>query len=509
MLILAGRALYLVKGAIERDRLTAVGQIIAVTLLVTRLPNTQFGAMIGGQIQARERRRGEATLLGKEKLVQIARQVLGLSGADQTEVLIQGSDEQLTRFAANSIHQNVSEIDVAVRVRAVFGQKVGVASGNDLSDGALRQLADSAETAARLQQDNPNFRSLPAPQPIQEQDAYVAATAACTPEMRARAVATVCALARENGLEAAGAYSTSTNELLVANSLGISAYHRRTVGQLITLMMGETSSGYADQTALDVAQLDPEAVARTALDKALRGENPTEIEPGAYTVILEEDAVASMLFTLGYLGLGALSVQEGRSFMNGRFGQPITGDRITIWDDGSDPRGVVQPFDYEGVPKQPVTLIEEGIAKAVVYDSFTAGREQDRTSTGHSLPAPNTVGPLPMNLFLAPGKASKADMLASTERGVWVTRFHYTNPVHPVKAVLTGMTRDGTFLIEKGEIVRPLKNLRFTQGILEAFAGAEMIGTELKLVKAGWGASATCVPALKIHDFRFTGTTEF
>ncbi len=446
---------------------------------------------------------------GKERLTQIAQQVLGLSSADQTEVLILGSDEQLTRFAANSIHQNVSETDVAVRVRAVYGQKVGVASGNDLGDSALQQLVESAETVARLQQDNPDFRSLPGPQPIRERDAYVEATAACTPEMRAHAVAAICALARDSGLEAAGAYSTGAEELLVANSLGISAYHRRTVGQVIAMMMGKTSSGYADQTALDITELDPEAVGRTALDKALRARDPTGIEPGTYTVILEEDAVASMLFTLGYLGLGALSVQEGRSFMNGHFGESITGDQITIWDDGHDPRGIVQPFDYEGVPKQRVALIEEGVAKAVVYDSFTAGREEGKTSTGHSLPAPNTAGPLPLNLFLAPGKASKEDMLASTERGIWVTRFHYTNPVHPVKAVLTGMTRDGTFLIERGEIVRPLKNLRFTQGILEAFAQARMIGSELKLVKAGWGGSATCVPALKIHDFRFTGTTEF
>jgi PmbA protein len=448
-------------------------------------------------------------LLGKERLVQIAQQVLGLSSADQTEVLIEGSDEQLTRFAANSIHQNVSETDVALRVRAVFGKKVGVASGNDLGDGALRRLVESAETVARLQPDNPDFRSLPEPRAVQEQDAYVEATAACTPERRARAVATICALATESGLQAAGAYSTSANELLVANSVGISAYHRRTIGQIMTVVMGETSSGYADQTALDVTDLDPEAVGRVAVDKALRGQNPTEIEPGTYTVILEEDAVASMISTLGYLGLGALSVQEGRSFMNGRFGQAITGQQITIWDDGHDPRGVVQPFDYEGVPKQPVTLIKEGIARAVVYDSFTAGREEGKTSTGHSLPAPNTIGPLPRNLFLAPGGASKEDMLASTERGVWVTRFHYTNPVHPVKAVLTGMTRDGTFLIETGEIVRPLKNLRFTQGILEALAQAEMLGTELKRIVAGWGGSATCVPALKIHGFRFTGTTEF
>ena len=454
-------------------------------------------------------------MLGKDKLKEIADRVLALSSGDQTEVLIFSNDEHLTRFAVNTIHQNVSETDVLVRVRAVFGKKVGVASGNDLSNEALQKVVESAETVARFQRDNPDFHSLPEPRTVRELDAYVEATAACTPEGRAKGVVAICTLSHEHGLEAAGAFSTAVEEVMVANSLGVSAYHCSTIAHLVTVIMGDTSSGYAAATAVDVSELDPKAVGRVAVDKALRSRNPTEIEPGAYTIILEEDAVADMLFTLGYLGFGALAVQEGRSFMNGRFGEKITGENITIWDDGHDPRGLVLPFDFEGVPKQRVTLIEKGIAKGVVYDSFTAGREEGadwdspKVSTGHSLPAPNTFGPLPTNLFMAPGQATKEDMLASTERGIWVTRFHYTNPVHRVKTILTGMTRDGTFLIEKGQITRPLKNLRFTQSILEAFSQAEMLGSELKLVKSDWGSSATCVPAAKIHEFQFTGTTEF
>jgi len=448
-------------------------------------------------------------VLGKEKLQKIADRVLALSSADQTEVLILSNDEHLTRFAANAIHQNVSEKDVAVRVRAVLGKKIGVASGNDLSEAALQKVVESAETVACFQQDNPDFNSLPEPRPVQERAAYAAATAAYTPEARARGVATICSASRQKGLEAAGAFSTATAEIMAANSLGVSAYHCSTLAHIVTVIMSDTSSGYAAATAQDVSELDPEAVGRVALDKALRSRNPTEIEPGAYTVILEEAAVADMLSTLGYLGFGALAVQEGRSFMNGRFGQQITGDNITIWDDGCDPRGLVFPFDFEGMPKQHVTLIKNGVAKAVVYDSFTAGREEGKVSTGHSLPAPNTFGPFPLNLFMAPGTATKEEILASTERGIWVTRFHYTNPVHPVKTVLTGMTRDGTFLIENGQIARPLKNLRFTQSILEALNRAEMLGAELKLVKRGWGSSATCAPAAKIHEFQFTGTTEF
>lgn len=448
-------------------------------------------------------------MLGKEKLIGIADRVLALSSADQTEVLVFGNDQHLTRFAVNTIHQNVSERDVAVRVRAVIGRKVGVASGNDLSDEALRKVVESAETVARFQQENPDFQSLPEPLPVQEVDAYVEATAACTPQMRAQGAAAICTLSRENGLEAAGAFSTSVEEVAVANSLGVSAYHCNTMANIVTVVMGEDSSGYAADTAADVTALAPEALGRIAVDKALRSRGPTEIEPGEYTVILEEEAVADMLMYLGYLGFSALAVQEGRSFMCGRFGEPVTGKNITIWDDGLDPRGLMLPFDFEGVPKQRVMLIEEGIARGVVYDSFTASREEGKTSTGHSLPAPNTIGPFTVNLFMAAGESTKEQMLASIERGIWVTRFHYTNPVHPVKAIITGMTRDGTFLIENGRITRPLKNLRFTESILEALGRVEMLGRDLKLVKSDWGSFVTAAPAVRVDAFRFTGKTEF
>ncbi len=448
-------------------------------------------------------------MLGKDKLGEIADRVLTLSTGDQTEVLISSYDEHLTRFAVNRIHQNVSETDATVRVRVVFGKKVGVALGNDLDGEALQRVVESAETVAHFQQDNPDFHSLPGAQAVREVNAYAEPTAACTPQARARGVATICSHARDHGLEASGAFSTSVEEIMVANSLGVSAYHRGTVAHIVTVITGETGSGYAAAGAMDVSTLDPEAVGRVAIEKAVRSSNPTDIDPGNYTVILEEEAVADMLFTLAYLGFGALAVQEGRSFMNGRFGEQITGENISIWDDGHDPRGLMLPFDFEGVPKQRVMLIEHGIAKGVVYDSFTAGREESRLSTGHSLPAPNTFGPYPMNLFMAPGRSTKEEMLASTERGIWVTRFHYTNAVHPIQTVLTGMTRDGTFLIENGQITRPLKNLRFNQSILEALNQAEMLGSEPRLVKSDWGSTGTCVPAAKIHGFRFTGTTEF
>jgi len=447
-------------------------------------------------------------VLGERRLKEIADRVLRAATADQTEVVISSQEECLTRFAANSIHQNVAETNVGVRVRSVIGTKVGVASGNDLSDEALDALVHNAETATRFQQENPEFGSLPEPRPVEPIAAFADATAAFTPAQRAAGVDAILRASREDRLTASGAFSTNVAEMAIANSLGVSVYHRDTTAHVMSVVMGEDSSGYAAQTARNVGDLDPAEVGRIAIDKALRSNDPQSIEPGAYTVILEEAAVADMLFFLGYLGLGALSVQEKRSFM-GELGSKVTGEKITLWDDGRDPRGLAVPFDFEGVPKESVMLIENGIARNVVYDTFTAAREPGKHSTGHSLPAPNTMGPIPIHLIMAPGTMTKDEMLASTKRGVWVTRFHYTNPVHPLKTILTGMTRDGTFLIENGKITKPLKNLRFTQSILEAFANAEALGSELKLIKQDWGNVATLAPAAKIDGFQFTGTTEF
>ncbi len=452
--------------------------------------------------------KGDGSVLGEKRLAEIAQSVLRESKADQTEVMITSNDSYLTRFATNIIHQNVAESDATVRVRAIADERTGVAVGNDLSATGLKQLIRTAERIAGFQQKNPDSSFLPSPQPIRPVDAYIDATAAFTPMDRARGVERILAPARKSGLDAAGAFSTDEQEILIANSLGVSAYHRGTVATVLTVVMGADSSGYAADTSIDVSRVDAAAVGKTAIDKALKSRNPTAIDPGEYTVILEEEAVADLLFFLGFMGMSALAVQEGRSFMNGKFGEKVTGDNITIWDDGHDPRGLPLPFDFEGMPKQKVMLIEKGVAKNVVYDSATAAKEPGKKTTGHSLPAPNTQGPLPINLFMEPGSATKSELLASTDRGIWVTRFHYTNILHPVKTMITGMTRDGTFLIEKGKLTRPLKNLRFTQSILEALANTEMISSKLEVVKDDWNAIGTTVPALKIRNFRFTGGTE-
>lgn len=445
-------------------------------------------------------------MLGTERLVRIAERVLARSTAEQTEVVLVAHNTALTRFASSRIHQNVSESDSELRVRVLDGKRVGVAVTNDLSSSSLRTVTERALLLARLQPENPELAPLPGPEPINAAASYSASTRDCTAQSRARAISEICRLAREQGLEASGAFSTSTSELLVANSNGVRAYAPSTRAELSTVVMSDSSSGYAQGLSVDVAEIDAERLGREAVARAVRSRHPRALPAGQYTVILEPYAVSELLAYLAYLGLGARAFQEGRSFMSGHLGKQITGDKITLWDDSHDQSGLPFAFDYEGMPRRRVNLITNGVAEGVVYDSQTAFRSGG-VSTGHALPAPNTIGPLPANLFLEPGSESLEEMAAKVDRGLWITRFHYVNPVQALDTTLTGMTRDGTFWIERGERQHGIKNLRFTQSVLEAFKSVRAVGSDTRLLPGIVGAVRS--PALLIDSFAFTGTTRF
>jgi predicted Zn-dependent protease len=273
--------------------------------------------------------------------------------------------------------------------------------------------------------------------------------------------------------------------------------------------MSETSSGHAARVSKDIADIDGESIAQEAVDKALRGVNPRTLDPGEYEVILEPYAVVDLLDFFSYLSFGALGFMEKRSFMSGRIGERVMSESISIWDDGLSPEGLPMPFDYEGVPKEPVTFIESGVAKGVVWDTYLAGKQGgDARSTGHALPAGATIGALPLNMFMATGAASTDDMIKDVKRGLWVTRFWYTRTVHPLNVVTTGMTRDGTFLIEDGKIAGPVRNMRFTQGYVEALNHVDMVGRDAMLVLGDIGGGVRRVPALKLGKWNFTGVSE-
>ena len=446
-------------------------------------------------------------MLGETEMKRIAQAVLNASRADQTEVEVFANNSALTRFANNYIHQNVENTDVDVRVRAVIGKKIGVASTNELSSDALANVATRAYEIAGRQRENEDFRSLPGPAPAPPVDAFVERTARCGPEERAAVVGAICEASRQAALTAAGTFHTTAQEMAVANSLGVFCFHRETQADATAVIMSETSSGYSARVSGDAGDIDGESMAQEAIDRALRGVNPMTVEPGDYEVILEPYAVTDLLDFFGFVSFGAQAYLEKRSFMSGRIGEKVMGDSVSIWDDARSPATIPMAFDYEGAPKQRVTFIEDGIARGVAWDSYTANKQGgDTRSTGHALPAGNTFGPIPLHMFMAPGDATRDDMIKNTKRGIWVSRFWYTRTVHPLNVVVTGMTRDGTFLVEDGRVVGPVRDLRFTQGYVEALNHVDQIGREAVLLNGEAGLRH--VPALKLARWTFTGVKE-
>jgi predicted Zn-dependent protease len=270
--------------------------------------------------------------------------------------------------------------------------------------------------------------------------------------------------------------------------------------------MSDGGTGYAHRASARVGDIDATAAGKEAVEKALRTRDATAIEPGVYPVVLEEYAVTTLLEYMSYIGFSALSVEEGRSFM--RLSEKVTGENINIWDDGNDRSGFPMPFDFEGIARRRVDLITGGVATGLVHDMASAARAGVE-STGHGLPAPNPYGAHASNVFLGSGETAREEIASGIERGVWVTRLWYVNTVRPRDCTLTGMTRDGTFLIEKGKVVRPIKDMRFTQSITEALRGTVALSRERRLCAGedydyhdGYSA-----PALQLKAFYFSSVT--
>ena len=427
------------------------------------------------------------------------------AGASQAEALVTRGRSALTRFANNELHQNVADEDTVVNLRFVDGQRIGVASANRDDDAALGRLAASAAATARLQPEQSDFHSLPGPRPTPlVAGAWSAVTEAADPEVRADAAAAVIAAAEAVGAQAFGYVSTASEEVSVVNSLGIHVSEPRSRAQVMTVMMGPGGgTGYAEQVAVDLARIDASAIGREAAERTAAMRDPLELPPGEYPVVLDSFAVMDFTDWLGYLGFSALAVQEERSFYAP--GRVVASPLVDLSDDAADPEGTPASFDYEGVPTSRVVLLEAGVCRGIVHDQHTATRAGVE-STGHALPAPNPWGPFPVHMSLAAGSTPRAELIAGLERGLLVTRFHYTNVVHPKQVVVTGMTRDGLFLVEGGRITAPVRNLRFTQDYLAALAGVEAVSRERRALEGFLGT--TLVPSLRLSAFTFTSATE-
>lgn len=449
-------------------------------------------------------------MVGREAALHLLKTMVQESPADQTEAILLTEDSSLTRFAGSGIHQHVAERNQTVILRVVLGKKIAVVTTNIFLPSSLKKSLQKAVSLAKVQQPNDEFISLPEPKPIPKIETFSKEISSLTPNQKVKMIKSLLRRVKEKRGKGSGAFSEGEVELAVVNSLGVETYQKFSDLFLHLIVENDKSSGYASFVARDPDQLDVDSLAQEAIRK-ISGEEPIQIEPGEYEVILEPYAVSELLSFLGYLGFHALAVQEGRSFFSNRFGEKMVDEKVTIYDDGLDPEGLQVPFDFEGIPKKKITFFDKGVAKEMTYDSFTAGRE-GKDSTGHGLIAPNTAGPIPINLFMEGGESSLEEMIQSVRRGIYVTRFHYTNVVEPMKAVITGMTRDGTFLIEEGEIKRPIKNLRFTESILKALSRVTALSKDRRICSEGTVYSrrfvtGTVVPAIKIDGFTFSGVS--
>jgi PmbA protein len=446
-------------------------------------------------------------VIGPDEVRRVAEAAMELSGVDGVEVLFMHEWGGLTRFANSAMHQSTWREDTGLRVRVVTENRVGVSASNDFSPGGARRAAEAAREMARVSAPDPGFPGLAPKADVPERpDAYDEATASTSPERRAEAVEALVKRVGA-GFRAAGAFETIALEVAVANTEGQFCWAPTTQASISSVVNGgEGGNGYAEGFSVRVEDLDPGDIGRRAFAKSDSSQNPRDLKPGAFTAVLEPAAVSTVVGFLAWIGFGGRAIAEGRSCFTGKEGQRVAAPSITIRDDATSPLTIGTSFDFEGVPRRPVDLVKDGVFVQGVYDLRTAKQVGTR-STGHALPAPNPEGPFPLNLFLEPGDSSLDELISTTERGVLVTRFHYSNVVHPVESTITGMTRDGLFVIEDGEVAYPVKNMRFTQSILEALTNATGIGRETELASEFFLSSAR-VPALRVEGFRFTGASD-
>jgi PmbA protein len=431
-------------------------------------------------------------------------------GVTEIEAIVGSEYEALTRFANNAIHQNVAERTTQLSVRPVMDGRTARASTNRLDSDAIRKVVAQAVAMAQLMEADPDLLPLAGPaefEPSEYQQAarHFEATARTTPEERARAVAGAIGEVERAGQTAAGIYSTSESEFGLFNSRGVSAWHTETMARFSITAMDADGSGWAKASACNHADLNPLQLAQTAARKAAESREPRELAPGRYTVILEPAAVLDLVGQM-FGDFSATAVRDGRSFLNDRIGKKLFGGNITIHDDARHPLQAGAPFDGEGVPRRRLSLVDGGVVREIAYSRQAAALE-GVTPTGHGLPLPNEFGEAPANIVIAGGAGSVEEMVASTERGILVTRLWYIREVDPYEKIFTGMTRDGTFLVEGGRVTAGVRNFRFNVGLMEMLSNVEAIGEAVRA--SGEESFDMVAPPMKVRGFNFTEVTRF
>ena len=460
-------------------------------------------------------------MLSPDRIHDIFARIQKFSSADEVEAIIAGGRSALTRFANNTIHQNVSEEGYVISIRVAMDGKTARATTNRIDDDSLRRAVQSAEQIAKVQQSDPDLLPVPtaseAPngQPVNR---HFETTAAITPEIRAAAVEQIASVAKKHKQTTAGIYSSSETLEALLNSQGLSKIHRQTSSEVSITMLAEDSSGWQKANSPNVAHLDPRRLAEIAAEKAAKSAHPREVQPGKWTVVLEPAAVLDLLGFM-FFDFGGTALLEQRSFLNNRFGTHLFGENITIHDDVYHPLQSGSPFDGEGVGRKRVTLVKNGVIQNLVYSRATARRVQKSdfaeklgtvSPTGHGFPLPNELGDAPMNIVVEGGNGeakSLDEMVASTDRGILITRLWYIREVDPYEKILTGMTRDGTFLIENGKLAGGVRNFRFNQSLIDLLQNVEIFGQPVRA--SGEESFDMVVPAVKVRNFNFTELTKF
>jgi PmbA protein len=446
--------------------------------------------------------------------LELADRALRAAEGDAVEAVVQAEQSGFARFAGSEVHQPTLIDDETVFLRVVRGTKVGAAAGNRVHDDGLRELAARAGAAAEASPDDPDFPGLAGPAELPEIEGYDAETAGLGAENQAQLAA--AAIGAAGDVPIYGFFTSGTATVAVATSDGLAVEQTSTDATTLVLAATDGASGYAEQTAWRVSDVDPESVARAAVEKASRTHGAAEIEPGTYRAVLEPYAIGELLQYFSFDAFSGLALLEERSYLSGRLDEQAFDEAVSITDDALDPRGLPKRFDFEGRPKDRVELVASGVLRGVVWDSASAARARasgvEADSTGHAPPpALRRWGPLPFALSLAGGDAESVDELAErVGDGIYVTRLHYLGIVEPRQGILTGMTRDGTFRIRDGKVAEPLVNLRFTVAVPDLLADVPGLTREQTLANEAAFyderfAFGALVPALATARFEVTG----
>jgi PmbA protein len=428
-----------------------------------------------------------------------------LAGAYETEVQLEETIDALTRFANNAIHQNVAEHGVTISIRTVVDGRTARATTNRLDEDSLRAAVQASLQLAHSQPKIPGLLPMPSKQRYRRVNRFSNETAATTPEDRARAVKKSCDLAIRNGQVAAGIFSTGQSQHALANSRGLFATHRQTEAEFSITMQDEPAASWAKANSGNVRNFDPQKLAARASEKAQMAKDAQELAPGKYTVILEPAAVLDLAGFLFY-DFAATAVADQRSCLLKRMNKPLFGKNISITDDAYHPEQLGAPFDGEGIPRQRVNLVEGGVPRNLVY-SRAGAKKSGKKPTGHGFALPNEYGEAPMNLVFSGGDSSLEKMIASTDRGLLVTRVWYIREVDPYEKIMTGMTRDGLYLVEKGKIASAVRNFRFNQSLIELLQNVEAMSPASRATAEE--AFEMVVPAMKVKNFHLTEATKF